>query len=320
MSRGNKVPLIEQVVGVYRSQFEAGHGVKKHDDKAAGLDKDRIYSYSTVRTYTRHACYFAAWAKEYPQAKADLGHKPRTLAECRPYADAWLTERIAAGLSPWTLKLEVAALAKLYGETAQDFRSTPARGRDAITRSRHDVATDRHFCVDRHRDIVDFGRSTGLRRRELSMVRGDALVYRDGRPYLHVTEGTKGGRERYAPIIGDPDRVARVVDMCRRAGHDRVWGKVPSGMDEHSYRAEYAAAIYNAHARDLETCKATPCYNPEHFNGKGRPKGGYDKDSVYRMRGAHAGEWLDKGAMLIASRALGHNRISVVGEHYLWSR
>lgn len=67
----------------------------------------------------------------------------------------------------------------------------------------------------------------------------------------------------------------------------------------------------------FEECLTSPFWNAEHKNGRGKPKGGYDKNSVYHCRGMRKGQWMDKQAMLTVSQALGHNRISVVGEHYI---
>ena len=69
-------------------------------------------------------------------------------------------------------------------------------------------------------------------------------------------------------------------------------------------------------AQSLEECQRSTVWNPEHFNGRGLPRGGYET-AVYWCRGDRKGEWLDKGAMLDASEALGHSRLSVVGEHYI---
>ena len=41
------------------------------------------------------------------------------------------------------------------------------------------------------------------------------------------------------------------------------------------------------------------------------------KSAVYYCRGDQKGLALDRAAMIIASQNLGHNRESVVGEHYL---
>ena len=175
--------------------------------------------------------------------------------------------------------------------------------------------SDVHFNELLHKDFVDFCKGTGLRRSEVMLIEGKSLKYFGGEPYLSITKGTKGGRYRYAPIIGEVDKI---VSMLERAGEDKVFENIPKHADIHSYRADYAKGLYAIHARDLETCKKERFWNKEHYNGKGKKKGGYDRDSVYRCRGERKGKWFDKKAMGKVSKALGHNRISVVGEHYLW--
>lgn len=294
--------LVKQIQDTLQNKLCIGES--KHLAKADHTAQNGIYAYSTFRTYMKHANYFAQYCKEK--------HGCKTLEQCRPYIDEWLSSR--SRLSPYTQKLEAASLAKLYGCSTKNFVQTDTRNRDNITRSRGEKVRDSHFSEANHRDLVDFCRSTGLRRGELECLRGDSLTYKDGKAYIHITSGAKGGRERFAPIIGD---VAKVESMMKAAGSGKVFEKVPNGADIHGYRSDYATAIYKQHARSYEACCKTRFWNREHFNGKGQSKGGFDNDSVYRMRGSHKGEWLDKEAMRIASEALGHNRISVVGEHYI---
>ena len=141
--------------------------------------------------------------------------------------------------------------------------------------------------------MVAFCRATGLRRAELKALRGTALYQDNSGYYLHITSGSKGGRERYAPIIGDKDLVIR---LCKQAGDGKVFEKVPSGADIHSYRRDYATAIYQQHARPLEQLTA--------------------KEKYY-CRGDRNGEVFDRAAMRITSNALGHGRIEVIAGHYL---
>lgn len=126
------------------------------------------------------------------------------------------------------------------------------------------------------------------------MLRGTAL-YQDpsGTYYIHVTSGSKGGRERYAPVIGDIELVCK---LCRDAGKNKVFPSIPSAADVHSYRAEYATQIYKQYVRPLE-----------HL----------ERHEIYYCRGDRKGEKFDRTAMKKASQALGHNRISVVAGHYL---
>ena len=86
-----------------------------------------------------------------------------------------------------------------------------------------------------------------------------------------------------------------------------VWGKVNSHMDVHSYRAEYATAIYIMHERSFSEIP----YDGRYKDGR------VYKKQVYYCRGDRQGMMFDKEAMRYASEALGHSRLNVVAEHYL---
>ena len=305
MSHKNKVSLYMQMTAAFEDKFSPGRS--KHEDKAADGISERIYSYSTLESYKKHGGYFIRYCKEQ--------HGCRNLEDCRQYVDEWLQTRF--GLSAYTVKLEAAALAKLYGCSTTSFIQTPRRRREDIQRSRGPKMRDRFFSEEKNKDFVTFCRCTGLRRRELTVLIGSKLIYEDNKYYILVDKGAKGGKRREAPVIGSSEEVETVKRIMRAAGAGKVFEKVPGGADVHGYRAEYATRIYKSLERPLEVCKSTPFYNPLHNNGKGKQKGGYDKNSVYWFRKDRAGEWLDKAAMLEASRALGHNRICVVGEHYI---
>ena len=266
-------------------------GQSKHKAKADGTAQEHIYSYNTYRTYMRHCNYFVRWCAQ----NAPEGQKLRTLEDCRPYATDWLKSRIDAGLSAYTVKLEAAALCKLYGASAADLGlpSTPKRHRADICRSRQSAIRDTDFSEERNREIISFCRHTGLRRRELGTIKGTDLCWgADGKAYIHVTHG-KGGRERDAVVLdNDPAVIARM----QAAGDDLVWPRIPSHMDVHGYRADYATALYSRVARDVTAIPSA---------------------EQYHCRGDRAGVVYDRVAMLYVSRALGHNRISVIAGHYL---
>lgn len=266
-------------------------GASKHQAKADGTAHDHIYSYNTYRAYMRQCNQFVAWARQ----NAPEGQKLRTLEDCRPYAAGWLQSRIDAGYSPYTVKLQAAALCKLYGASAADLGlpSTPKRHRADISRSRGTAVRDADFSTSRNQEIISFCRHTGLRRRELGTIKGTDLCWgADGTAYIHVTHG-KGGRERDAVILdNDPEVIARM----QAAGDDLVWPRIPSHMDVHGYRADYATALYSRVARDVTAIPSA---------------------EQYHCRGDRAGVVYDRVAMLYVSRALGHNRISVIAGHYL---
>ncbi len=80
------------------------------------------------------------------------------------------------------------------------------------------------------------------------------------------------------------------------AGNKKVFTKISSAADIHSYRGDYATAIYLANARPLDQIP---------------------KCDRYYCRKDKKGIWYDKEAIKITSKALGHNRINVIAEQYL---
>lgn len=305
MGHRNKVSLVRQVQDRYDSLL--GVGRSKYVDKRTRVAGRYIYSWDTYKTYMKHANYFVDWCKK------EYGCK--TLEDCRQYAAVWMKTRL--GLSPYTQKIEASALGKLYGCSAAALGiETLSVSREGIKRSRGDAVRDKNFNENLHARLVEFCRSTGCRRAELAQLRGDSLVMRGGQWYIRFTRGTKGGRERYAPVCGD---LGLVLDVCFSAGSDRIIGQLePSGQvpeaDIHSYRADYATRVYKQAERPLERLVGVR----EWYGKLHRTTG--DKilePALYRMRNDRSGEVFDRAAMLQASRALGHNRVSVVADHYL---
>lgn len=295
--------LAKQIQDVFDSKLAIGES--KYQDKLEGkktfnditaLTQDKIYSWATYKSYMKQANYFAKYCKDT--------YGCRTLEECKSYVDEWLQKQIEEGKSAYTQKLRACSLAKLYNCKSTDFIKTEVRNRENITRSRGIKVRDKHFSERNHKDLVEFCKSTGLRRKELKVLTGDKLVYKkeEDKYYIKVNVGSKGGRERLAPIIGN---VESVVERMKSVGTNKVFDKIPLAADIHSYRADYATAIYKAHTRPTEELKCNLGI-----------KGGNTGD-VYVCRGDLKGVVYDRKAMEIASKALGHNRISIIAAHYI---
>ena len=75
-----------------------------------------------------------------------------------------------------------------------------------------------------------------------------------------------------------------------------MFAKVHTHADIHSYRSEYATALYEKYARDINSL---------------------DKKELYCCKKDLNGVKYDRQAMKIVSSNLGHNRISVIADHYL---
>lgn len=311
-------------------------GESKKEAMANGTEKDKIFSFNTYKAYWKHTKYFIKYIKEqHPECT--------TLKSARKYVNEWLQARADQGLSSWTVQLEAKTMGKLYGISPDDenYFKPPKRKREDIKRSRGVRVRDRHFSKTNNDELIRFCKGTGLRRSELEELRGKDLVTRaqideeisslESRPsteltpadmkrlgmlqdarmfseeyFTHVRNG-KDGRERLSPIIGHD--AAQIVERIQNTpSEEKVWQHVHQSADIHSYRAEYATAIYKAHARAI---KDIP------YDRVNRGTGRRYQSQVYTCRKDEAGRKLDKAAMLVCSKALGHNRISVVADNYI---
>ena len=311
-------------------------GESKKEAVANGTEKEKIFSFNTYKSYWKHTKYFIKYIKEnHPECT--------TLKSAKKYVNEWLQARVDQGLSAWTVQLEAKAMGKLYGISPDDenYFKPPKRNREDIKRSRGDRVRDKHFSKTNNDELIKFCKGTGLRRAELGELRGKDLVTREeieaeisqieSRPaeeltpadtkrlemlqdtrlfegdyFTHVRNG-KGGRERMSPIIG-PNTEQIVERIKSTPAEEKVWQHIHQSADIHGYRAEYATIIYKAKARAIEEIP----YDRVN-KGSGRK---YQSD-VYICRKDEAGRKLDKVAMLVCSKALGHNRISVVADNYI---
>ena len=333
--------LIQQVKEALDSKLAIGQS--KYAAKLDGTYTQHVYSWDAYRSYLKHCCYFVRWCKEQPTDPV-LGHKPRTLAECRAFAERWIQNEIDRKLSAYTIKLKLSALAKLYGCKSTDFNvRTPPRKRNYITRSRGDAVRDKHFSATKNKDLITFCQCTGLRRAELAQIHGDYLIFQDGKYYLDIKRGTKGGRLRVSPVVGNDEEIEVVKNLCIKAGDDKVFPNPSKNADIHSYRAAYAQRIYDANKREYKDFnrerliiyknRVADSYTTK--NGKrdaskfphlyidigGRKKmlpGYKDVSAAFYCRNDLKGTVYDRRALFEASRALGHNRETVVAEHYLY--
>ena len=87
--------LIQQVKECLDSKLAIGES--KYLAKLNGTYMNYIFSWDTYRSYLKHACYFVKWCKQQ-EVDPVLGHKPRTLEECRTFAEKWIQYNIDRGL------------------------------------------------------------------------------------------------------------------------------------------------------------------------------------------------------------------------------
>lgn len=288
MSYKSKPSLTRQIEDELLSKFTPGES--KHKAKIEARKNNttlaNIYSDKTLQNYMRQSNIFAKYCKQK--------HGCKKLADCYKYVNEWIQSRIDEGKSASTLALDKAAIAKLYGVRSTVFIETPKRDRKNIKNSRYKTKSSKHFSVENHKDLIEFNKSVGLRLSEIKLLTGDALFYKNGEAYLHVTKGTKGGKIRDTKVIGN---VALVEKLMKKAGENKVFSYVPKAATLHRYRAEYACHLYKQLARPIDTIP---------------------RKERYVCRKDMKGVVWDKKAMLVVSQNLGHERISVIAGHYLY--
>lgn len=288
--------LVYQVEKILKDK--AAFGEAKHSFKSSQEYKDYVFSFNTMRTYLREGVNFCQWCKEKYGCK--------TVEACKRYVSQYLKQirqKNGKPYSAWSLATKAAAIAKLYGTSKLQ---TPRRERKNIKRSRLPREMDKRYSEERNADLDRFLDAAGLRRREAEALTGVQMRV-EGEKLLLTVHNGKGGKYREVPILADK---RFVFETMRKAGANKVFPYISSACDVHAHRAKYAENMYKAYARPYAVCKKSGFYDPT--------RRVWCSNAVYRCRKDKAGIWYDKQALLIVSKALGHNRISVVAEHYLY--
>lgn len=287
-----KVPSYNKV-GQERlmEMFRAGFGKSRSLDKLRGETKNRIYSKQSYLTYKNQFRYFSDWIKEtYPGV--------HSIDEARTLIDKYLQYLIVQNRSAYSIATAKAALSKVFQTDATQFIATPIRRRADVKRSRFSVERDKHISDELERKLSQFTSATGLRRKEMLQIEAEDLLFNNGKAYLNVTKGTKNGKSRVAEIHGVSEAETKMIIEFIQSKRGRLFPKLSPHYDNHYYRAVYARRIYDRYARKE---KDIP------------------RKEKYIMRKDRAGEVFDKVAMKIASQSLGHNRINVIAQSYLYN-
>ena len=291
MSRNGS--LIYQAEKELKSKIAFGDSrhTDKISDRKSGtkITSEKIYSINTFLTYLKQASYFLRYVKSlHPDCK--------TLPDARKYADEFLQYNIDRGLSAYTLKTQVAALCKLYGDNAKDYIDTPKRSQKDIVRSRGDAVRDKNFSADNNKELVAVCESTGLRKSELAKITGADIYQVDGRYYLKITKGTKGGRPRIAEIYHpDQAKMDLTIRTFKNAGENKVFNHIHSAYDVHNARSIYARNLYEKYAENIDVSKLK-------------------KHEKYYSRTFH--KVYVRMVMKYVSKCLGHSRESVLIHYF----
>ncbi|MSS78820.1 hypothetical protein FYJ26_10600 [Anaerococcus sp. WCA-380-WT-2B] len=303
-----KYTLKKDIQHRLNTYLQNGQGSSRNEDKnnKKDLTQNKIYSFVTYKNYKR-SCY------KLVDYLFKNNKEVRQLKDLKiNHVNNYLQHLIDKGYSAPTINSSKAAIAKLMQISSKEFIATPKVYRANITRSRKPVIRDKHISKETESFYAKFTTAIGGRRSEMENIRGTDLIFRDVKitfknktyvlaknyPCIHIKNG-KGGKERFAPIIGkNTQETKEITNYIKKAGENKVFGKLPSHFDNHFYRGQYAKRVYKKLARNTATIK--------------------DKTEVYFCRKDKAGTAWDKRAMIISSKWLGHNRIDVIARHYLY--
>lgn len=273
-----------------QTMFKEGFGSKRSSDKTNADTRNKIYSKNTFETYKRQFRYFADWLSE-------AHREAYTLDDARQHVDEYLLHLVELKRSAYSITTAKAALAKVFQTDATQFVGTPPRERANIKRSRGDAVRDSNISSKTETKLALFSSAVGLRRKEMLNIESEDLFFKNGKAYLNVTKGTKGGKPRIVEICGVSDGETKMIVEWIQSREGRLFPKLNTNYDNHYYRAVYAKRLYDRYKRKE---KDIP------------PR------ERYIMRKERAGEVYDKSAMQIVSKNLGHNRISVIAQSYLY--
>lgn len=284
-------------------KWKEGKGKSRHLGKKTGDNYRYITSEKSFRDHS------ATW-RRFSQfvAERSSGDDLNTLEDVMKYADEYIQFKMDQNLSAWTLTTYKSHLGKVFNVPTTTFVYTPPRERKNAKRSRVASVNDTHISKEKRDFFEKVGSATGLRKSELKAIRGNALFpkrAKNGFWYIRVSDKTKGGRVREVPIMTrNKEEEAEIIDYFKKAGKDYVFSgkngtyRVPTKLDEHAHRAEYAKRVYLHYERDLSKLKR--------------------KDKVF-LRKELRGNVLDFYAEGKAVEALGHNRRAEFRKSYSYT-
>lgn len=236
----------------------------------------KIFSVGTYLSYEKSLSTFSKWLSENTTVKNANQIE-------REHVVTFLKEKDRT-CSAYTVSLYMSSISKIYPEFQLSKESVGIRERSLkdISRSRYATRNDKYNAIKYERETY-FVTGTGTRRRELEALTPRNII-RDARGMAVAVsiQNGKGGKQREAPILQTHQkRITAMVDerlLQDPTGASKLFGKLSSTLDIHSYRATYCNLL-------LEELEQT---NSNYENN-----------------------------LRTVSQAMGHNRTRVIKEHYL---
>ena len=239
------------------------------------------------------------------------------LTKCFIYIPAYLDYLKAKGRAVTTLHKYKFAIQKYYDAIFHGYKvdyDTGKRTRTKITKNRTSISEVPDFDEKKHEFALNFGKATGLRISEMKTLRYNDIIYNqaDDSFSVFVFKG-KGGKQRISPVLPEYYSMFRKIYYSDHSDKNIFYTKkkivkqnltgideshiLPVRFPEHRCRRSYANTWYEKLARDTDTITM--------------------REEKYVCRKDLKGTIYDRTAMLSVSKFLGHNRVSVIAEHYL---
>lgn len=295
---------MEELNKIGQSRNQAKNELREKTDYKFGDTVEGIHSIQTFKNYNQVAHEFLTWAKEQ-----GAGNRQDLNDVIQKYGVDYLKHREQQGLSIQTTKRDRAALNKIMTSNDKiDYKFQPTNI-NQITRSRNNNnENNKHFSEQKNSALVALAKGTGGRRSDLSKLTPQSFFEKNGRLYCRF-DGSKGGKSRTV-IVREEYRseIQKRIDMTR--DNERLFSRIHSNADIHSYRRDYAQNLYSDIIKDnklkseLETLygkRYEPHIKSEYYETKGQ-------DNYFKAL---------RDDVFIITNALGHNRLDVAINHYL---
>ncbi len=205
---------------------------------------DGVMGNTTRKTYRRASSRFADWCKSEginKPSKVDRGVIQR-------YADSMVGK-----YAPDTVHTYLSPVCKAYGVSMQHIDKPKRVSADSTRGRTGTVRSDREMSDPRYKRSVDLQNSLGIRRRELTRLRGRDLVDRGTGGLWVVVEKGKGGKRQEQFVL--PKDRETVREIFKGIGQDeRVLQPSDMGthINYHGIRASHSREAYNFWASRIQ--------------------------------------------------------------------
>lgn len=292
------------------------YGQSKHRDKKdmQALSKLTGKSVSTVKApgiYNKDNTYhkymdisqkFGEWMQvSYPDIK-----KITHIKKC--HAEEYLLQLKDEGLKAGTLQTYAAGIAKVMDWNCSDInKKLPTKRSELPTKGRN--GTSKHFSEEKHKDLIEFIKNTGLRASEAQQITPAQIkINKNGNVFLDFKSCrefqimTKGGRGRIIARIRESYQkiLLKIKETAEINKQKRIWEKYSNSTfhngNLHQYRRIFAQNTYNDICAEIEE------------------REGFSAVLDYHSR--KYDEYYNREALKETSEELGHSRIDVVVFNY----